>query len=77
MEKKALAVYVYNATLDNEEKKHVWANEETFDRLSLEERRGQSGRARALGRPHGTKEREEIEDFLKTENRGIFRAESD
>ena len=35
-EKKALAVYVHNATLDLKEKKHIWANEETFDRLNLE-----------------------------------------
>ena len=43
--KRALAVYVYNATLGNEEKKHVWANEETFDRLTLRRDARPSGKA--------------------------------
>ena len=53
-------------------------NEETFNRLNLEEdARPQWLGARPSEEPHGMKEREEIENFLKTENRGIFRDESD
>ena len=52
-------------------------NEETFDRLILKKTRGQVAGRAPLEEPHGMKEREEIENFLKKENRGFLRDESD
>ena len=73
--KRAPDFYVYYAPLGSEEKKHTWANEETFTHLTFKET-VRPRHACSLGRPHGRREREEIENFLKTENRGFFRDNS-
>ena len=72
--KRALASYVYYAPLGDEEKKHTWANEETFDRLTFkrEARLCGTAKADALSRKVSWKKRERRNRELLEERKPRF-----
>ena len=72
--KRAPDFYVYYAPLGSEEKKHTWANEETFDRLTFkrEVRLCGTAKADALSRKASWKKRERRNRELLEERKPRF-----